>query len=474
MRSSALGLVGLVGLAACNALTGVGDLALADGACVGCVDGSTIDAASDGGGTVGPDGATPDGSAPDAGPQRWGGLDPTFGQGGRATLTGLRAVFGVVVQSDGRILVVGQSTGSDAALLRATATGAPDASFGQAGIVVDGFQQTSELRAVAIDGLARIVVAGNTTTTDANGVHRYGYASRYSAAGARDNAFGVQGRARTVVDSQQWNGLVLDAAGGIYTAGQCDTGGGDLGFFKLTSAGNPELAFAQAGRACHGFGATLDTALGLAAGPNGTLVAAGVIRGGDDAIAVGRVTASNGALDPTFAGGKGSFDLGPRDDRGVAVASLADGSVAVAVAVRVEPAPVDQEKDRADFGVLRLTAAGAPDPAFGVAGRVTTDFPQSVKDADEGDEPSAILGDAAGRILVAGTSLQNGGADIARVVRYTRAGALDPLFADGGVLTLSTPNGELRARAMATTPDGKVVVACEAGADRVELVRFIP
>ncbi len=462
--------------AACNALTGVDDLSAGPGdVCPECDGGA---ARPDGGGgptdgAVSADGAPLD-AGTDAGPQPWGGLDPTFGVAGTALLQlPLREVRAALVLPDGKIVVVGASTGNDAALLRVLPDGQPDPAFGAGGLVVDGFGNSSELRAVALDATGRVVVAGVTVVVDANGTHRYGFASRYSATGQRDTGFGIQGRSRTLTDNQEWSALVLDPSGSIFTAGQCDTNGRDFGVFKLTQSGGGELGFGTAGRVCHSFGNGIDAALAMAPSPNGTLVLAGYARVTNDDGAAVRVTRATGDGDPTFGTlGRSTFAVGTQTDRAVAAAVGADGKVVLAVEVAIEPS-AGQDRDRDDFGVARLTASGALDPTFGTAGVVTTDFPQLANDEDRGDHPTAILLQADGRVMVAGFSdLRTNG--VGRVVRYTPTGALDPLFADSGVLTLSLPNGDLRARALATTPDGKVVVASETDGAGVVLTRFVP
>src|SRR5581483_7860800 len=126
--------------------------------------------------------------------RRPGGLDPTFGTGGRvwtdlATLaTPLRgAVAGdvalgsssasaVVVQPDGRIVVGGstQSGGSTAfAILRYLPDGRPDPSFGSDGLTVTDFDPATNdaIRSLALLPDGRIVAAG--VAGDAAALARY-------------------------------------------------------------------------------------------------------------------------------------------------------------------------------------------------------------------------------------------------------------------------------------------------------------
>jgi uncharacterized delta-60 repeat protein len=97
--------------------------------------------------------------------------DPSFGGGDGIVLTsfsGLAFAFGVAVQSDGRIVVVGFKQRSDRAVfaaVRYTASGGLDASFGGDGRVTTPFSEDARAHDVAIQGDGGIVAAGNASAT---------------------------------------------------------------------------------------------------------------------------------------------------------------------------------------------------------------------------------------------------------------------------------------------------------------------
>jgi uncharacterized delta-60 repeat protein len=105
-----------------------------------------------------------------------------------------------------------------------------------------------------------------------------------------------------------------------------------------------------------------------------------------------------------------------------------------------------------DFGLARYTADGSLDSAFGVGGRVVTDFGSA-------DEIWGIALEPDGRIVAAGRT----GTNLA-VARYNADGSLDPTFGVGGKVVTDLGSTEV-ARSVAIQPDGKIVVAGQTGGD---------
>ena len=209
----------------------------------------------------------------------------------------------MAVQPDGKIVVAGFS-GGDFAVVRYTANGTPDPTFGTGGIITTDINSGSEDygRAMALQPDGKIVVAGSSGDDFA--------VVRYTANGALDTSFGT---------------------GGIITT-------------DITSGSE------DYGRA-------------MALQPDGKIVVAGFSwSGGDADVAVVRYTA-NGALDTSFDGdGIVTTDIGAGtgNDRGYAVAVQPDGKIVVAG--RSNASTTARQRDH--FLVVRYTAAGALDPSF--------------------------------------------------------------------------------------------------------------
>jgi uncharacterized delta-60 repeat protein len=106
-----------------------------------------------------------------------------------------------------------------------------------------------------------------------------------------------------------------------------------------------------------------------------------------------------------------------------------------------------------DFALARYNSQGRLDRQFGVDGKVLTDF------GPGNDFANAVAIQSDGKIVAAGYSFASGTADFA-LARYNSDGTLDATFnATGKVLTdLSGAGGDF-ANALAIQPDGKIVVA---------------
>jgi uncharacterized delta-60 repeat protein len=154
--------------------------------------------------------------------------------------------------------------------------------------------------------------------------------------------------------------------------------------------------------------------------------------------------AARGDLDPTFgSGGKVTTDFGGTEIAW-AIALQRDGRIVVA-GDRLDQRPSD------DFVLARYTENGNLDPSFDGDGRVATDF----DGRQDGAYDVEVQRD--GKIVVAGSSRQGGGSNIA-LARYDRDGSLDPTFGTAGkVLTTSGAGTVDDAYAVSVQADGKIV-----------------
>ncbi len=306
---------------------------------------------------------------------------------------------GVLVQPDGKIVVVGQTYVIDKfyfSAVRYNTNGSLDTSFDADGKVIASIE-TYSCTAVAAVCLAdgKIILGGSAQNTD--GSRSYFALIRLKSNGAVDSTFGTNGRVTTFVRTgsgyDECRSIVLQSDGKIVAAGYSDTTISSVHYYHVA-----------------------------------------VVRYNTD-----------GSLDNTFSGdGKLTTSIGGNEDYGMSAAIQSDGKIVVAGTVKLT---------NKDFAVVRYNTDGTLDNTFGTAGIVTT----AVGTGDDNGKSVAIQSD--GKIVVAGYASMTGSTDFA-VVRYDASGVLDPTFHSNGKSTTDIIfNSYDAAQSVAIQSDGKIVVA---------------
>jgi uncharacterized delta-60 repeat protein len=190
-------------------------------------------------------------------------LDTTFGSGGTTTLSPTGGAWGLVVQSDGKLVLAGQADYANPAVAKAqqfmaarlNADGSIDPSFGHGGIVSIPIGATALGFDVAEQPDGKLVLAGPAFTSA-------GVAAtvRLNTDGSLDQSYGTTGVA-TFPDWYGVNGITLDAAGRIVLPA---TG---LSAVRLNPDGRADTSFGDAGNSI--------VKLGSAAGANGAAIQPG-------------------------------------------------------------------------------------------------------------------------------------------------------------------------------------------------------
>jgi uncharacterized delta-60 repeat protein len=409
--------------AAC--VDGAADAPPADGAAEGRVDADgAADAAND---AV----DASDGSAACPGPA--GTLDPTFGDGGLVVLPfpggdGRAAA----VQPDGKIVVAGKTTGAGAgafAVARLMPNGSLDTTFGTEGVTETVVGNTvHSLSALVLQPDGKILAAGHTRIVGDDFA-----VLRYLANGALDATFGTGGVVLTDFSSaDNARAMVLMADGRLVVAGATLAGTGNMAFARYNPDGSLDTTFGGTGMVTIDIRGTADQARGLALQPGGKVLAVGTSRdpaeGRTDMAAV-RLN-EDGSLDTTFAtAGKLLTDFGGPGSQAMNGLAIDGAGRAVAAGLYGSASPDD-------FGTLRFTASGTPDPTFGDAGLVRTDF------SLRSDNAQAALCEPGGNVLVAGSSLSAVATDArVAIARHLSGGGLDPSFGTAGRASTALPSG---------------------------------
>ena len=357
----------------------------------------------------------------------------------------------VALQPDGKIVVAGSGSLGRTAVMRFTASGAVDTSFGTGGQVHDqmGGRVGNALSAV-VQPDGRLLVAGFVEWD--GGVSADFALVRYDEDGSPDPEFGTKGYVRTDFGGNQDTAfaMALQPDGRIVVAGQCLVGNQNLAVARYMPDGTLDPSFGAGGKAWTNLHGGADSARAVALQHDGKIVLAGTAwqksSGFDFAVVRYR---PDGRLDTSFGtGGSATFDFDGQEDIAHAIAVQPDGGIVVAGGTLGAEA-------RSNFALVRLDADGSLDSTFGERGRILTDFEGGL------DLAHALVLQPAGRIVVAGETQRKRaptGFDFS-LARYSKDGRLDREFGDGGkVLTDIEGMGGLDAvAALALQEDGRLL-----------------
>jgi uncharacterized delta-60 repeat protein len=351
-----------------------------------------------------------------------------------------------------------------AAATRAQAApGDLDQTFGTNGKVLTRFPISSPTfgpratpHAMVIQPDGKIIVAGqalvSVSTTGATDVFAL---LRYLPNGSLDTGFGRGGRITTKIGIQDAAlAVALQPDGKIVAAGYANVGpAGSLNFafalVRYNTNGSLDRTFDLDGKVVTDLTTYMDELTGVAIQPDGNIVAAGFVNGGNSSdFAVARYN-PNGSIDRSFGvGGVAQTDFLQSIDGGAEMVLLPDGKIVVA-------GTVYDSTGAGDFALVRYNPNGTLDATFGSGGKVRTNFSATSSD---------ILYDMdiapGGKLVVAGASGQPGKWDFA-VARYNANGTLDRTFDVDGkfVRDISGFGTQDTAGGVAVQPNGKIVVS---------------
>jgi len=203
---------------------------------------------------------------------RPGGLDPSFGRGGKV-LTDFNEGSSAI-QPNGAILAAGATAGTSSAfaLARYKADGSLDSSFGNGGKVQTSFGIGVDAFASAIalqpNGKAAIVVGRASAGNDADFA-----LARYNSDGTLDSRFASNGMVLT--DFGGFDGAVavaLQASGGILVAGNSDE---DVALARYNADGSLDSSFGTDGKVLTDFGGFGGRAYAMLLQADGKIIVAG-------------------------------------------------------------------------------------------------------------------------------------------------------------------------------------------------------
>ncbi len=312
-------------------------------------------------------------------------LDPAFGSGG-STLIHISdftdELYDVHIQSDGKILVAGDSGGAYFAVARLNADGSLDTGFGSGGVAVIDFGRKGGGSAwdIAIQSDGKIILVGGGRGPDWS-------IARLLPNGTLDSSFGTGGKLIAKSGGGSAYAVLMQTVnvGGspverILVAGRGYSGGiTDFGLMRLTLSGALDSSFGPSGSGksftdfCGNLGEYTRT---IGFDSTGNIVAGGIINiGGSGGLTghnflIARYT-PNGILDTTFgevrpgatqASGRTIVDALAGYDSVYGMAIQPGGKIILSGAVH------NVDESFGGFGLVRFNPDGSVDSSFGSGG----------------------------------------------------------------------------------------------------------
>jgi uncharacterized delta-60 repeat protein len=337
-----------------------------------------------------------------------------------------------------------------------------DRGFARGGAGVEFGADSAEAWTVALDQFGRPVVGGS----EAGGRM---LVMRLRSDGRRDPRFGRNGVTTVTLPGIApggVRGLDVFRDGRIVLAATVESPDGSaparIAVARLLPDGDLDPGFGDDGIAIVGPDGAHASALAL--NRDGVILVGGGVPVADGETPLVLRLAPDGTPDDTF-DGNGAWDAGATALRGWArdVLPAADGSVTFAVGA----APGGSFPSA--LVAVRLTAAGALDPAFG-GGDGISDAVLSAPLARDGGAMGIVRGPG-GRVVLAGTVTGRGSRAEGAVVRMLPDGSLDPRFGRAGVTRLTARRG-LRVSALARARDGRLIVGGRSASPSAAVVRL--
>jgi uncharacterized delta-60 repeat protein len=363
-------------------------------------------------------------------------LVATFGTNGIVTVNvgpGNDFGFGIAVQPDDKIVVAGQTGGTDFAVVRLTPQGALDPTFSGDGKLTTDLGGVDGAADVALQPDGKIVVAGSSNV---GGNSQFAVA-RYHADGTPDTSFDGDGQRvfGFAPGSQQdaGNAVALQGDKIVVAGSAAPAAPGNLNFavVRLNANGSSDTSFDGDGFATTepGLAGNTDEAFGLVV-QGGAITLAGYARVGagntNEDFALARFT-SSGALDPTFdTDGKVTrpVSAGTLNDRAADLAVQSDGKLVAAGGAIVAGPPF-----HSDFALARFHPNGGFDLSTTASLAPGT-----------GIDAAASLYLTNGGLIVLGGVASTDSTNVAfdsALARFLPTGELDPSFGTNGKVNAS-------------------------------------
>ena len=373
-------------------------------------------------------------------------LDTTFSGDGQVVTTlttGLDFASEVVVQTDGKIVVVGQTSGQGTrvGLVRYNADGSFDTTFSGDGKVFTNITRGREFGLdVALQPDGKILVSGGIGLLGGRcGIFRY------DTNGSLDPTFSGDGR-QAINFTAGWDSCydtLVQTDGKIVTGGVAAGQGTRATLLRLNENGSLDPTFSGDGKLIRNFSNRTDYFDALALQADGKIVAAGTA---DWDRRPSRLILARYNTD-------GSPDTGFSGDGVIQLNTSAPFDGAYAVTIQADQAIVVGGQVGQRMIVLRYLPDGTPDLTFSGDGRVVTEVAPTLDYAEDIEVQSD------GKIVVGGSAAYFRRDSKFLVARYDSVGLLDPTFSGDGKLLINFTTSTDEGYGTALDADGKLIIA---------------
>jgi uncharacterized delta-60 repeat protein len=205
-----------------------------------------------------------------------GSLDASFGTGGRVIVQAVQNARAMAIQPDGKIIAAGSVNGNFA-IARLNPNGSLDTSFDGDGIAITIFELISQINSVALQPYGKIVAAGFIFNFDKNFT---AFAlTRHNSDGSLDTSFDADGKVTTWIDaSSAATAVRVQRNGKIVAAGSSFSNSGlDFALARYNQNGSLDTTFDTDGRQTTDFFGSNDDAFAATIDRYGSIISAGSV-----------------------------------------------------------------------------------------------------------------------------------------------------------------------------------------------------
>lgn len=375
-------------------------------------------------------------------------VDLTFGSNGIAhTIVGSGGSSGhaMVVQSDNKIVIAGETSTYQGAVVRLNADGSLDNSFGDGGkVLVPQIGNRDYLFDVVVQSDGKIVATGYSSRLTGYDI----ILVRLNVDGTLDETFSNDGIAVFDFDSN----VDIAEAISIQSDGKYVLGGYSAYEFtvvRVNTDGTLDPSFGTGGITKTHFGIDNSSSIfDIAIQSDGKIVAVGITVDtvNYNMFAVARYN-TDGTADSTFGiDGKKSFHIGAKHDFLTSVCIQGDGKILLGGHTYLTYGP------KYDIAVVRLLNDGSMDNTFGINGVGKARIVNGANYVNE------MLVQPDGKIVVAGYTVKEIEYEVG-VARFESNGSLDDSFTPTGTMHTSALDLEDYGEAVALQSNGAIIVA---------------